>query len=281
MSDLAGQVGIVTGASRGIGRAIAAELAARGMRLVLVAHGRQELAQAAAELEAAGAEVMAMPADVTHFAALQVTVTHVHQTWERIDLLVCSAGRLSAVGPLWETDPAHWRADLDVNLSGLYLTCRAVVPVMVAQGSGRVVNLVGGGTHRPFPFVSSYAAAKAAVMRLTENLDLELQMTRTPVSAFAVTPGFIHTEMTEQFRTTEEGRRWMGTMAERLARGEDTDAGHAARLIAAIAAGRLDALRGRFLSAPRDEPRLEALIAEAGRIREGPERTLRIQGWEA
>ncbi len=280
MPELEGQVGIVTGASRGIGRAIAVELAGRGMRVALLARAREDLERVATEIGDAGGEALAAPADVTDLASLREAVDAVRGTWDRIDLLVCNAGRLTAIGPLWLTDPDRWRGDLEVNLAGLYLTCRVVVPVMAEQGSGRVVNLVGGGTHRPFPFVSSYAAAKSAVMRLTENLDSELQLTGTPVSAFAVTPGFIHTDMTERFRSSEAGRRWMGFMAERLERGEDTDPGHAARLIAAIAAGRLDRLRGRFLSAPQDEPELEALIAGAASLAGTDERRLRIQGRE-
>ena len=260
--DLKGRTGIITGAGRGIGRRIAERCAGDGMRVALVARTDSELAETARGIEAAGGTAMVCPADVTDLAALRRIVSRVLRTWERIDLLVNDAGVLKSIGPLWETDPVEWRTDLEVNVFGVYAGCRAVVPAMTAAGGGRVVNMAGGGTHGPFPYVSAYAASKAAVMRLTENLAFELDRAGANIKVFGLTPGFVPTGMTRQFAATDRGRRWMDFMIRRLESGDHTTPDQAAAVVAAIARGQLDAFHGRFLSAPDDAPRLAELQAE-------------------
>ncbi|MFO7655076.1 MAG: SDR family oxidoreductase [Candidatus Krumholzibacteriia bacterium] len=277
---LEGQVALVTGAGRGIGRAIAERCAAAGMRTALLARSRDQLEETAEGLRAAGGEALVLPADVTEPARMAESVARLKQTWGDIHLAVAAAGILSSIGPLWETDPDEWRDDLLVNVFGVYCTCRAVVPHMVAAGRGRVIALVGGGVHAPFPHVSAYAAGKAGVMRLVENLAVELDAAASPVRVLAVTPGFIRTGMTEQFAASERGRRWMKPMAERLETGRDTTPDHVADLVIATAGGRLDAFHGRFLSAPQDAPRLDRLPAEGQRLAGTDGRKLRIEGFE-
>ena len=275
---LNGKVGIVTGAGRGIGRAIARKLAAEGMQTALLARTEEELHETADLIAGDGGDgkAMVLAADVTDFAGLQRAVELVLSAWDRVDLLVNNAGVLNAIGPLWETEPEDWRNDVDVNVYGVYAACRAVLPVMLERGAGRIVNMAGGGAGGPFPFVSAYAAGKSAVTRLTENLAVELDALERPVRVFALTPGFIRTEMTEQFERTDAGRRWMDFMVERFEKGDDTSPEHAAAVVAAVAAGELDAFHGRFLNAPQDAPRLRELAA-AGGGPDGEARTLRIR----
>jgi len=279
-SKLSGQTALVTGAGRGIGRAIAERLGQAGMRTALVSRTESELQEVAQAIGRAGGEALVLPADVLLPETVHRAVAQVHERWGRLDLVVNNAGVLGSIGPLWETDPGEWRNDLQVNVLGVYNGCRYAVPVMMEQGSGRIVNLVGGGTHRPFPYVSAYAAGKSAVMRLTENLAVELDRAESPVRVFAMTPGFIPTRMTEQFARTERGRRWMDFMAERLEKGDHTTPDHAASLVAAIATGDLDAFHGRFLSAPHDAPGLQDLLAEGEQIAANgsTDRLLRVLG---
>ncbi len=279
--DLSGRNGIITGAGRGIGRRIAERCAADGMRVALVARTESELTETAREIEAAGGTAMVCPADVTDLATLRRIVSKALRAWERIDLLVNNAGVLKSIGPLWETDPVEWRADLEVNVFGVYAGCRAVVPAMMAAGGGRIVNMAGGGTHGPFPYVSAYAASKAAVMRLTENLAFELDRADANVKVFGLTPGFIPTGMTRQFAATDRGRRWMDFMIRRMEAGDHTTPDHAAAIVAAIARGELDAYHGRYLSAPDDAPRLAELPAEGARLGDTDRRRLRIMGYES
>jgi len=148
-----------------------------------------------------------------------------------------------------------------------------VLPGMVKRKRGRIVNITGGGASGPFPFLSSYAASKVAVVRLSENLMHELAEIESPVKVFVVSPGFVRTAMTEQFERTEAGRRWMGYMVRRFEQGLDVQPELAAGLIAAIAEGRLDAYAGRYLRAPDDLPRLDELEAKGG-FEEGSEKRL-------
>ena len=264
MKSLASQVGIVTGASAGIGKAIALELSRRGMRLALVARGEQRLQTTLDEIRALGGEGITIPTDVSDFDQMSELVSRTESELGPVDLLVNNAGLLTSIGPLWESEPEDWKRDQEVNLFGLYHGCRAVLPGMVERGQGRIVNMTGGGASGPFPFLSSYASGKVAVVRLTENLMSELETVGSPVKVFVTSPGFVRTAMTEQFEKTEAGRRWIGYMIERFKQGANVEPEMAAGLIAAIAEGRLDGYAGRYLRAPDDLPRLDELERKGG-----------------
>lgn len=261
--QLAGQTAIVTGAGRGIGRRIAEACAVAGARTVLVARTEAELVQTAENIKAQDGEAAVVPADMTDAARVREVVQVVDRELGGCDLLVNAAGRLASIGPAWEADAESWWRDVEVNVRGVWLPCQEVLPGMVARGRGRIVNMVGGGTASPFPFVSAYATAKAAVMRFTENLAWELDHEGAAPRVFALSPGFVRTAMTQQFADSEAGRRWMGFMAARFERGEDVSPDLAATVVVAVGAGKLDALHGRHLRADRDHDRLDALATEA------------------
>jgi NAD(P)-dependent dehydrogenase (short-subunit alcohol dehydrogenase family) len=278
-AELTGHVALVTGASRGIGRAIAEHLAAAGMKVLLCARSSEELGAVARAIADAGGEAALSVTDVLDFADVQQAVDLALDRWGRLDLVVNNAGSLAAIGPTWQTDPREWGQDVTVNVLGVYHGCRAAIPVMIRQGAGRVVNLVGGGVHTPFPNASAYATSKTAVMRLTENLQVELASEGEPVRVFAMTPGLIRTRMTAQFVETERGRRWMDHTGSRLREGKDVTPEAACTLVAALAGGDLDSLAGRFLSAPQDAADLDGLRAEGARLAQGSDdRLLRILG---
>ena len=268
---------LVTGAGRGIGRAIAERLAAEGAATALAARSVEQLEEAQEAIAKAGGRAAAYPLDVTDPEAVESVVDRAEKELGSIGLLVNNAGSLAALGPTWETDPEEWWTDLRTNLFGLYLCCRALIPRMNARGSGRIVNVTGGGTAWPFPFASAYGSTKAGVMRLTETLSAELKHTGSPVKVFALSPGFVRTAMTERFAETEEGRRWMGRLADRLEKGLDVPPERAASVVAAIAAGRLDALEGRHMDAGDDAERLGDLEARGAEIAEKNFRVLRIR----
>lgn len=262
-SKLKGQTAVVTGAGRGIGNAIAVHCAEEGARTVLVSRTEAELLQTARLIETAGGESAVMPADVTDAASMQGLVALVDEDFGGCDLLVNGAGRLAAIGPAWLADSEDWWRDVEVNVRGVWLACRGFLPGMIERGRGRIVNMVGGGTAAPFPFVSAYATSKAAVMRFTENLALELDHQRAAPRVFALSPGFVRTAMTEQFIDTEAGRRWMDFMAKRFEAGEDVPPDLAATMVTTIGTGSLDAFHGRYLKSDGDVDRLETLAQEA------------------
>jgi NAD(P)-dependent dehydrogenase (short-subunit alcohol dehydrogenase family) len=273
---LEGQHAVVTGASRGIGRVIARRLASEGASVQLIARDGDALRTFAAELAEEGAEVLASPLDVTDSAALAEAAREARRAWGDIDLVVANAGLLTQIGPTWQLDPEGWWRDVEVNLRGSFNTCRAYVPAMVERNRGRVVLLGGGGSTSVFVGASGYAVAKTAVARLAETLDLELHA--TGVHAFAVSPGFVRTDMTLPFASTEEGRRFMGDLAERLEHGETTPPEDCADLVVRIADGSLDPLHGFYLHADADRHRLDDLLADAEGIRERGERVLLVHG---
>ncbi|MEZ4388282.1 MAG: SDR family oxidoreductase [Candidatus Krumholzibacteriia bacterium] len=275
--SLAPQTALITGAGRGIGRAMARHLARRGMRVAVAARTEVQVEDTVAAIAEAGGEALALVCDVLDLESVQAAVTRVCDAWDRLDLLINNAGSLVSVGPLWQTDPREWSHDVDVNVRGVYHGCRVAVPVMLAAGRGRIVNLAGGGTAGPFLNASAYATSKAAVMRLTENLAAELDAARAPVRVFAVTPGLVRTAMTEQFLHTDQGRRWMQHTAGSLQRGQDVSPQLVSELVAAIAGGELDAYHGRLLSAPHDAGDLPALARAAeGLADDEDRRRLRI-----
>ena len=191
MRRLTGKVALVTGAGRGIGRAIAKALAQEGASLVLhhleSAQGAGEAAEEAGRL---GVPTLVARADVSLAPAVRNMFEEIHRTFGRLDILVNNAGVFSRV-PLLEVAEAHWDRVLDVNLKGTFLCAQAAARVMLAQQSGVIVNLASGGGLSPRPGYETsapYAASKAGVIMLTRRLALELA---PHVRVNAVAPGII------------------------------------------------------------------------------------------
>jgi len=272
---LKNQVAIVTGASRGIGRAIAQRCAEEGAQVALVARTASKLEEAAAEIREGGGAALAVPADVTDHTAVKAMARRVEAELGPVDLLVNNAGAFYAIGPAWEVDPETWWSDVKINLQGVFLCCREVVPRMVARNKGRVINLIGGGTEAALPYGSAYAASKAAVMRLTENLAVELK--GHGVFVFALRPGFVRTEMSE-LQLSDEGRYWLPNTAQRFDEGLNVPPTMAGDLAVEFASGRFDALTGRYIRVKDykgdDLDQVEAQIPE---ILEKDLRTLRLR----
>jgi NAD(P)-dependent dehydrogenase (short-subunit alcohol dehydrogenase family) len=265
MARLQGQVAIVTGASRGVGRATAEALDAEGAAVALAARSEPELAATARRL----GHAMAVPTDVTRTADVERLVEATERELGPPTLLVAGAGTWEHVGPAWEGDPEAWWRDVEVTLRGAYLCARAVLPGMVARGTGRIVALSSYAANRPRPYSSGYASGKAALLRFVDSLAAEVE--GRGVSVFAVTPGFVRTRLVEDAARSEEGRRWLPELAERQDALEPERAG---RLVVELATGRADALSGRFLHVLDD---LDDLIARADEISRDDVYALRLR----
>jgi NAD(P)-dependent dehydrogenase (short-subunit alcohol dehydrogenase family) len=213
------------------------ELAAAGARVAIVSRSGAELEQAAADTGS-----LAVQADVLDRAAVEAAVARVEAELGPVDLLVNNAGAHLAIGPLVDADPDEWWLDLETSVRGAYLCTRAVLPGMLARGSGRIVNLSSYIVLRPAPYQSAYAAGKAALLSLTESLAAELG--GTGVHVFAISPGFVRTSMTERIRASG----WVPGAGS----GGEVPAGRAGELVAFLASGAADGLNGRFIHAPHD-----------------------------
>lgn len=241
-APLAGQVAIVTGSGRGVGLAIAQVLAAAGASVAVSARSRDAIETAVEGITRAGGRAVAIAADVTDEVAVAALVAETERRLGPPTLLVANAGSWRHVGPLADADPADWWGDVEVSLKGTFLAVRAVLPGMLGRRLGRIVAVSSYAAIAPRPYATAYASAKVAVLRLTDSLAAELA--GSGVLAFAITPGFVRTELVESVAASETGRRYLPDLA---GRGDAVEPERAGRLVADIASGRLDALAGRFL----------------------------------
>jgi NAD(P)-dependent dehydrogenase (short-subunit alcohol dehydrogenase family) len=171
---LAGQVALVTGAGRGIGRAVAAAFAREGAFVVLAARSIRELASVQREIEAAGGRALAVPTDVRQEPAVAALVTRALAEGGRLDCLVTGAG-LAAFGPAADAKTEDWDQLMAVNLRGVFLCCRAVLPAMTAQGCGTIINIGSLVTSRTLPGTGAYTAAKYGLLGFSRVLAEEMR----------------------------------------------------------------------------------------------------------
>ena len=242
--ELHDQVALVTGGGRGIGRNIALELAAAGAKVAVAARSAGEISQTAEEIGG-----LAIECDVSDRAAVERMVEQVESEYGRVDLLVANAGTSVREEAAWELDPADWWRVFEVNVLGVYLCCRAVIPGMLARGGGRIVNVASGAAYLPGSSSTAYSASKAAVHRFSETLALQLEP--HGIAVFSISPGLVRTRMTEPF---DDDAPW-------------TPPELAPRLVRALASGRLDRLAGRYLHAEHDDVddiagRIDEILAE-------------------
>jgi len=193
---LKGKVAIVTGSGRGIGKAIAIGFAKEGASLVVVSRTFSEVLETAEEIEALSVEALPLRVDVSSRSDVENMVEKALGRFGRIDILVNNAGIIGPIGPLHQNDVDEWIETIHVNLIGVFLCCRAVLPVMIRQRRGKIINLSGGGAAYPKPNFSAYACSKAAVVRLTETLAEEVKDYNIQVNAIA--PGIVKTRMVER-----------------------------------------------------------------------------------
>lgn len=187
---LDGQVAVVTGASKGIGKAVASAFAAVGAKVVLAARTPETLEQVAAELRESGAEAVAVPTDVADVDAVQRLIEQAREAYQRVDILVNNAG-IGYFGPVVDFAPDDWDTVLNSNLKSVYLCAKYALPQMLAQGSGQIINVLSIAAKVPFEASAAYCAAKAGALALTKVLAAEVRQQNIRVTA--VLPGSVHT----------------------------------------------------------------------------------------
>ena len=218
------QVAIVTGASMGLGLAVAQDFSKRGYRVVTCARSEVEVTWD-----------WHLVLDVSDESHVRRLVNHTEEKFDRIDVLVCNAAVYGPIGRLEDIDADAWAETIAINLFGTMYCCREVLPIMREQGYGKIVTLSGGGA-KPKPECTAYNASKAAVVRFTEALAVELEGSGIDINAVA--PGVLDTRMRISSEPPEDPERAMEKAVE---------------LIAWLASPASDGISGRLFSAVWDD----------------------------
>lgn len=198
MSLLKDQVAIITGASRGIGRAIALQLAFEGAKVVVnYASSSTAADQVVAEITTAGGEAVAIQADVSQENQVDTLIKTTLEKFQRVDILVNNAG-ITRDTLLLRMKLEEWQAVIDINLTGVFLCTKAVSKIMLKQRSGRIINIASVAGQMGNPGQANYSAAKAGVIGFTKTVAKELSSRGITVNAVA--PGFIITDMTSDIK---------------------------------------------------------------------------------
>ena len=247
MADL---VVLITGASRGIGYAIAKALAPSVRALVLFARSSSELSVAGARCAQLGAKVMTRVCDITDRARVNACVDEAEAEFGRIDVLINNAAIQGPIGPFAECAVDDWVRAIEVDLLGVAFVTRRVLPGMRARRFGRIINLSGGGAVSPRPNFTAYASAKAAVVRFTECLAAEVSDDNIYVNAVA--PGSANTRMLDEIVSAgvNAGRELEAASRQRDEGG--TPGVLVSDLVVFLAADRAEGLSGKLISAQHD-----------------------------
>lgn len=268
--SLDGQVALITGGGRGIGRAIALALSAAGAAVAVCARSKDQLVQTVRQIEASGGRALMVAADVRDRGAVEHLVERTERELGPITVLVNNAGTGSA-GPFAQTDPDDWWQTLEVNLRGPVYATRVVLPGMIARGRGRIVNIISGAAFGPIPMLSAYCVSKAALQRFTENLAIEVA--EQGIMVFAVDPGIVRTELLDGL--VHSGVPFTEQMFQGfLEHGLDVPAERTAQLVTVLASGLADALSGRYLDANEG---VEGVLDRIDEIREADLYVLRAR----
>jgi NAD(P)-dependent dehydrogenase (short-subunit alcohol dehydrogenase family) len=261
---LAGEVAVVTGAGRGIGRAIAQGHAKEGAKVALMARTATEIDAVAKAIAGEGGAARAFVVDIVDLESVTEAIAAIERDLGPVSLLINNAGAFASIGPIWAVDPDDWWRDIEVNVRGTFNCCRAAIPAMLARRRGRIINMTGGGTAGSFPNGSGYATSKAGLLRFTECVSDTLA--DSGVRVFAMDPGLVRTRMTEHQLTSEAGQNYLPNMPRLFEIGINVPATLAARLSVEIGSGRFDKLAGRLLMAARgdldlDEAAIDEIVA--------------------
>lgn len=200
--DLTGKVALITGASRGIGQAIAESYVAAGAKVVIASRKQAGLDDVAASLRAQGGDVLAIAAHTGSAEAVENLVQQAIATYGGIDIVVNNAATNPHFGPILFSEDGHWDKTYDVNVKGYFRVIKACVPSMRQRGGGKVINMASVAGKTPQPGMGVYCVSKAAVLMLTEVLAAELAQDNIQVNAIA--PGFVKTQFSSVLWQNEE-----------------------------------------------------------------------------
>lgn len=200
MTDLKNKNALITGAGKGIGKAVAIALAKEGVNLILVSRTQNDIDQLAAETAKLGVKTLALSADVSDINSINSAVEKAIAEFKHIDILINSAG-IASFGKFLELEPEAWERIIQVNLMGTYYTTRAVIPNMIERQTGDIINISSTAGLNGNALTSAYSASKFAVLGLTDSLMQEMRKHNIRVTA--LTPSTVATDMAKDLNLTD------------------------------------------------------------------------------
>lgn len=260
--DLSGQVALVTGGGRGIGRAVAVALAEAGASVAVNARTEEQVEETVRLVRTVGGTAAPFPADVSEPASVERLVSDVTARFGPIDLLVNNAGLSGPPGRDWEHDSERWWYVISVNVRGPYLLSRAVIPGMIERGRGRIVNVLGSSSYLASPYNSAYTTSKAALYSLTRSLAAATE--EYGISVFNYGPGLVRTELTEYMASSEMPRPASEAMTAALQSDLRIEPEVSAEGVVYIASGKADAASGRYLDVRWGIEEMVARVVDSG-----------------
>ena len=260
--DLTGQVALVTGGGRGLGRAFAVALAKAGAHVAVTARTAEPLAETVAMVERAGGRALAITGDVSEPDAVAHVVRTAESQLGPVDILVNNAGAVGPLGYDWEVDLEDWWRTFEINVRGPFLYARAVLPGMVKRQRGRIVNISTGTGFGRLPQMDAYGATKAALTQWTKCQAADIQA--DGVTVFAFHPGMVRTPMLDYLTSPDVPNAVQALFHSLLSEGRDVPIERSAQMLLFLVSGKADALAGRFIRALDNE---EELVRRAEEIR--------------
>jgi len=200
MTDLKNKNALITGAGKGIGKAIAIALAKEGVNVVLMARTQTEIDEVAKEISALGVKSLALTADVADMHSVNLAVEKALSTFKTIDILINNAG-IAAFGKFLELEPSEWERIIQVNLMGVYYVTRAILPNMIERQTGDIINISSTAGLNGNALTSAYSASKFGLLGLTDSLMQEMRKHNIRVSA--LTPSTVATDMAKELNLTD------------------------------------------------------------------------------
>ncbi|SDZ93748.1 NADP-dependent 3-hydroxy acid dehydrogenase YdfG [Desulfuromusa kysingii] len=200
MSHLKNKTVLVTGASKGIGEAIARHCAVQGANVILAARNKQTLDRIVTEIRTLGGQALAVQCDVSEYHQVNIAVAQAIKAYNRLDILINNAGLIEPIARLAESDPETWDFAIDVNVKGVYHGLRAAIPEMLKTDGGTIINISSGAANRALEGWSHYCSSKAAVLSLTRCADKEYS--GQGIRVIGLSPGTVATDMQKSIRSS-------------------------------------------------------------------------------